>query len=119
MVIYNNIQNKSDDTDKRISQRLTESIRTISDLSRGSGENSWYTDQFSGTSSASPIVVGALACLQSIHLTRGGRQLPYTIVREMLRTTGSPQQEAPGRPASQRISNLPDLRALISRLNGF
>ncbi|WP_189031088.1 S8 family serine peptidase [Paenibacillus albidus] len=89
------------------------------DLSRGSGENSWYTDQFSGTSSASPIVAGALACLQSIHLTRGGRQLPYATVREMLRTTGTPQQDAPGRPASQRIGNLPDLRAMISRLNGF
>ncbi|MCF7754058.1 hypothetical protein KQ941_06350 [Paenibacillus xylanexedens] len=45
--------------------------------------------------------------MQSIHLTRGGRQLPYTIVREMLRTTGSPQQEAPGRPASQRIAIYP------------
>ncbi|WP_418027919.1 S8 family serine peptidase [Paenibacillus sp. JJ1722] len=89
------------------------------DLSRSSGENSSYTDQFSGTSRASPIVAGALAYLQSIHLTRGGRQLPYATVRELLRTTGSLQQDAPGRPASQRIGNLPDLRALISLLNEF
>lgn len=33
------------------------------DLQGGSSENLWYTDVFSGTSSASPIVVGALACV--------------------------------------------------------
>ncbi|WP_424993745.1 S8 family serine peptidase [Paenibacillus polymyxa] len=75
-------------------------------------------DQFSGTSSASPIVAGALACLQSIHLTRGERQLPYATVRELLRTTGSPQQDA-GQTCQPTDWQSADLRALISRLNEF
>ena len=33
--------------------------------------------------------------------------------RAWLRATGSPQQDEPGRPATQRIGNRPDLRALI------
>ena len=34
------------------------------DLQGGSNEDFWYTDQFNGTSSASPVVVGALGCVQ-------------------------------------------------------
>ena len=34
--------------------------------------------------------------------------------RSWLRATGSPQQDEPGRPATQRIGNRPDLRALIA-----
>ena len=33
--------------------------------------------------------------------------------RAWLRATGSPQQDEPGRPATQRIGNRPDLKALI------
>ena len=33
--------------------------------------------------------------------------------RDLLRTTGSPQQDAPGRPATQRIGNRPNLRQII------
>jgi hypothetical protein len=35
-------------------------------------------------------------------------------VRDLLRSTGSSQQDAPGRPATQRIGNCPNLRHLIS-----
>lgn len=77
-------------------------------------EDLWYTDQFSGTSSASPIVVGTLACVQGV--LRANRRIPLSPARarELLRATGSPQQDAPGRPATQRIGNRPDLRALIA-----
>ena len=34
------------------------------DAQGGASENTWYTLRFSGTSSASPIVTGAVACLQ-------------------------------------------------------
>ncbi len=34
--------------------------------------------------------------------------------RSWLRATGSPQQDEPGRPATQRIGNRPDLRQLIN-----
>ena len=53
---------------------------------------------FSGTSSASPIVVGALGCLQGI--ARGARAALLTPAQApaVLRATGSPQQDAPGPP---------------------
>ena len=41
------------------------------DLQGGTNEDLWYTDTFSGTSSASPIVVGALGCLQGVLRARG------------------------------------------------
>lgn len=76
---------------------------------QGGDEDMWYTDQFSGTSSASPIVVGALGCVQGA-LRAAARTLmtPVSAVN-LLRTTGSPQQSQPGRPAAQRIGNRPDL----------
>ncbi len=83
------------------------------DLQGGSDENFWYTDQFSGTSSASPIVVGALGCVQGNLRSRGLTLLTPATARALLRTTGSPQQDAPARPATQRIGNRPDLRQMI------
>ncbi len=83
-------------------------------LQGGSDKNKWYTRSFSGTSSASPIVVGAVACLQSVQKTRGGAPLTYAQIRDKLRNTGSPQTDAPGRPKSQRIGNRPNLRQLIT-----
>jgi len=82
-------------------------------LQGGSDVDLWYTDTFSGTSSASPIVVGALASVQGV--LRAGRRTPLSPARarELLRSTGSPQQDAPGRPATQRIGNRPNLRQLI------
>jgi hypothetical protein len=76
-------------------------------------EDLWYTDRFSGTSSASPIVVGALACVQGV--LRASRRTPLSPARarELLRATGSPQQDHADRPATQRIGSRPDLRQLI------
>ena len=85
------------------------------DLQGGSTihRNEWYTDRFSGTSSASPIVVGALGCVQGILRTQGGTLLTPAKAISLLRSTGSPQQDAPGRPKTQRIGNRPNLRQLI------
>ncbi len=83
------------------------------DLQGGSNEDFWYTDTFSGTSSASPIVVGALACLQGNRRARGVALITPASARQRLRTTGSPQQDAPGRPMTQRIGNRPNLRQLL------
>lgn len=85
------------------------------DLQGGSDRDEWYTDRFSGTSSASPIVVGTLACVQGILRRYGRTQLSPLRARHLLRATGSPQQDAPGRPRSQRIGNRPDLRELVPR----
>jgi hypothetical protein len=85
------------------------------DLQGGANEDEWYTDRFSGTSSASPIVVGALGCVQGVLRARGRVPLSPARARELLRATGSQQQDAPGRPRTQRIGNRPDLRQLIAR----
>jgi hypothetical protein len=86
------------------------------DLQGGPAPDKWYTDQFSGTSSASPIVVGALGCVQGCLRAAGRTLLTPEDARRLLRDTGSPQQDAPGRPRTQRIGNRPNLRAILTRL---
>ncbi len=73
----------------------------------------WFTDTFGGTSSASPIVVGALGSIQGILRAHGRIPLTPARARDLLRTTGSPQQAAPGRPLTERIGNRPNLRQMI------
>ena len=68
-----------------------------------------YTQQFSGTSSAAPIVAGALGCVQGILRASGKPPLTPEQARKLLLDTGSPQQG----DTSERIGNLPDLRKLI------
>src|SRR4029453_17689713 len=89
------------------------------DLQGGMNQDLWYTDQFSGTSSASPIVVGALASVQGVLRARGHHRLTSEGARRLVRTYGSPQTDAPSRPASQRIGFRPDLRCLIPIAAGF
>lgn len=57
----------------------------------GGSENSWYTSSFSGTSSASPIVTGAIACLQGHYKSTYGSVLTSDQVRELMNATGTPQ----------------------------
>jgi hypothetical protein len=83
------------------------------DLQGGANEDLWYTDHFSGTSSASPVVVGAVACTQANRKARGLAVYTPAQMRNRLRTTGSAQTDAPGRPATQRVGNRPNLRQLI------
>lgn len=86
------------------------------DLQGGHAEDYWYTRQFSGTSSASPIVVGALACIQGM-LRAANRPLLNSIsARELLRRTGAPQGGGPNGPMTQRIGNRPDIRAMARDL---
>ncbi|MGA6224802.1 S8 family peptidase [Streptomyces umbrinus] len=86
------------------------------DLQGGAEEIAWFTDSFSGTSSASPLVVGALAALQGMLRAVGQEPMDPERARRLLRATGSPQQDAPGRPASQRIGNRPDIKAAVAHL---
>jgi Subtilase family len=86
-------------------------------LQGGMNEDLWYTDQFNGTSSASPVVVGAVAAYQGISAAGSGRKTPAQM-RTRLRNTGSAQQDAPGRPATQRIGRLPNLRSMVGGLGG-
>jgi Subtilase family len=85
------------------------------DLQNGE-ENKSYTSEFSGTSSASPIIVGAIVCLQGIKKSKGEPYLTFNIIRNLFRTTGSPQQDAPNRPKTQRIGNRPNLKEILNQL---
>jgi hypothetical protein len=87
----------------------------VADLHNG-GTNAWYTDQFAGTSSASPVVVGVCAAMQGWLRAAGKPLLTSVAARDHLRASGSPQQDEPGRPATQRIGNRPNLRSLHARL---
>src|SRR6478672_13744800 len=71
-----------------------------------------FGTQTNSPASASPSIVGTLGCLQRI-LRASGRPLTPALARKALRATGSPQQDAPGRPRTQRIGNRPDLLALV------
>ena len=83
------------------------------DLQGGANPNLHYTERFSGTSSASPIVVGAIGCVQGVLRARRRIPLSPARARDLLRASGSPQQDAPGRPRTQRIGRRPNLRQLI------
>lgn len=70
-----------------------------------------YTDQFSGTSSASPIVAGAAVLLQSISRSAGKILAPAEL-RELLQRTGTPQAGN----TKERIGPRPDLARAIDAL---
>jgi subtilisin family serine protease len=84
------------------------------DLQNGAPQR-LYTAQFSGTSSASPIVTAVCACAQS-HARSRNKLLSCADMRRLLRATGSPQINGLNGPATQRIGNRPDLRALLPRI---
>ncbi len=71
-----------------------------------------YTNLFSGTSSASPIVAGAAVLVESAARVRG-RVLPPREVRDLLRRTGTPQA---GDAAGEPIGPRPDLARALSAL---
>jgi hypothetical protein len=88
------------------------------DLQAGVSEDTWYTDQFSGTSSASPIIVGSLACVQGTLKAAGQPFLNPAMARTLLRSSGSPQNDGPAGPSSQRIGNRPNIRQMIALTSG-
>jgi subtilisin family serine protease len=85
-------------------------------LQGGASEDVWYTDNFGGTSSASPIVVGVLACVQGIRRAQGRSSLTPSDARALLTNTGSAQQASITAPLSQRIGTRPDLRELVQKM---
>ncbi len=79
------------------------------DAQGGKNQNRWYTHRFSGTSSASPIVTGAAACIQSRALAKYGVPLSPAKVRSILIKTGTSQVSGPGVPLIQHIGPQPNL----------
>ncbi len=83
-------------------------------LFNGNGDlNQEYTATFGGTSSASPIVTGAAACLQGYYKNLYGVPAGADYIRDVLVATGSPQQ---GNTA-EHIGPRPDLAAAIAVLS--
>jgi Subtilase family len=82
-------------------------------------EDRWYTRRFNGTSSAAPMIAGALGCLQGALKARGQLLTPAR-ARELFRTVGLPQEDAPrdglGGVATHRIGPRPDLRQMLDSL---
>jgi hypothetical protein len=79
----------------------------------GTDEDFLYTDNFNGTSSAAPMVAGALACVQGVLKANGFDPLTFLEARALLRATGSPQEDDPHSPATNRIGNRPNLKEMI------
>lgn len=86
------------------------------DLQGHASENRWYTARFSGTSSASPIVTGAVACLQGRAKAKNGAPMTPAKVRSILMSTGTPQVAGPGVPLSQRIGPQPNLVKAMTKV---
>jgi serine protease len=81
------------------------------DLFNG-GPLSTYTAQFSGTSSATPIVAGAAAQLAGIHTQVTGLTIGPKQLRELMVSTGTPTSSGPS------IGPRPDVRSAVEAL-GF
>jgi len=80
------------------------------DLFSAEGENRWYTDSFSGTSGASPIVTGAAVSLSAmLWLNHGSIWAPREI-RDILRRDGTPQG------TGGHIGRRPDLKKQVEAM---
>jgi hypothetical protein len=78
------------------------------------GVNRTYTNTFNGTSSASPIVVGAIAALQGIVRNNTGQPATSQTLLNLLVSTGTAQ------PANTTpIGPLPNLQAAIAQMGGL
>ena len=73
-----------------------------------------YTNEFAGTSSASPIVAGAAVLLQS-YAKQHGRVLSPHEIRDILAHTGSPQTSDP----RKNIGPRPDLARALLRVQRY
>ena len=79
------------------------------------GDNAQYTSSFGGTSSASPIVAGACACLQGRHVRLFGHKATPGQIRNLILQTHSDQTGN----TSEHIGPLPDLRQAINFLESL
>ncbi|HWR82728.1 MAG TPA: S8 family serine peptidase [Candidatus Deferrimicrobium sp.] len=79
----------------------------------GTDTTDFYTGTFAGTSSASPIIVGACACLQGINKAIHATVLDHSEMRTLLQTYSTPQS-----PSSWLIGPMPDLQGSVDQVVG-
>ena len=84
----------------------------LQDCSTTSEADRHYTGEFSGTSSASPIVAGAAVILQGVARQKGAIITPRNL-RDLLRRTGTPQAG----DTRQNIGPRPDLARALRELD--
>jgi subtilisin family serine protease len=75
------------------------------------GPNKSYSNNFGGTSGASPIVVGAVTLLQSLSKNFTGNTLTKNEIRNLLVNTGKPQVAGVLFPVTEKIGPLPNIFA--------
>ena len=80
------------------------------------GPNKLYSDNFGGTSGASPIVVGAVTLLQSLYKNFTGNLLTRDYICDLLVNTGKPQVAGTLFPLSEKIGPLPNIFAAGNHL---
>ena len=78
-----------------------------------------YTKSFGGTSGASPLVAGAMACCMGFWKASGLKpaDLPPPLLRQILIDTGSPQQGDDD--STKFIGPQPNLKAAFAKLSGL
>ncbi len=81
----------------------------------GGDPNQYYTELFSGTSSATPMGAGAAVAIQGVQKACGGPPLTPAAVRSLLVSTGT-AQTAEG-PYPGHIGPRPNLRAALARVD--
>jgi len=79
----------------------------------GGDVNQFYTSSFSGTSSASPIVAGAVLSIQGVLKDSGHGVLSPEQMRNLLVRTGTPQAT----PVTRRIGPMPNLRSALAEFD--
>jgi hypothetical protein len=80
------------------------------------GTNKEYSNDFGGTSGASPIVVGAVTLLQSLYKSSTGGTLTRDYICDLLVNTGKPQVAGTLFPLSEKIGPLPNVFAAGNQL---
>ena len=83
------------------------------DLQGGTDQNFWYTDTFGGTSGASPIVVGAVGCMQGVRKAADLAVLTPDQVRDISAPQAHHNKMEFSGPATQNIGNRPNLKAIL------
>lgn len=78
-----------------------------------------YTQFFGGTSGAAALITGLLACVQGMLKAQGLNPLTSLEARRILRTVGTPQSDAPDRPATQRVGPRATVREVYEAALGL
>jgi hypothetical protein len=83
------------------------------DLYAIDGPDKYFTSNFGGTSSASPIVTGAVVLLQSVYKQVRGSYLSPAQVRTFLKSTGKAQKSGIYNAVNYHIGPLPDVYTAV------